>query len=211
MYSSNTDADRGAFVWMVKNAVVPRPIAWVSTVDGAGVRNLAPFSYFAPLTMDPPTVVFSISDTPKDTLTNISAHGEFAITLALSGQEELVAHTASTVDSSVDEAAQVGLSWAPGVRIAVPHPAGAGPSLECTLVKIEEFRGSHLVFGEVIGVAVDDRLLRADGRLDQDVYQPVGRMGGATFTRVDNWVRVPIPAPEELLAGQVREGNPEGT
>ncbi|MFD2472981.1 flavin reductase family protein [Amycolatopsis silviterrae] len=201
MYSSNTDADRGAFVWMVKNAVVPRPIAWVSTVDGAGVRNLAPFSYFAPLTMDPPTVLFSISDTPKDTLDNITVSGEFAITMALSGQEELVARTASTVDSSVDEAEHVGLSWAPGVRIGVPHPAGAGPSLECTLVKIDEFKGSHLVFGEVVGVAVDDRLLRPDGRLDQDAYHPVGRMGGATFTRVDNWVRVPIPAPEEFLAG----------
>ncbi|WP_051793211.1 flavin reductase family protein [Amycolatopsis jejuensis] len=199
VYCSNTDADHGAFVWMVKNAIVPRPIAWVSTVDSAGVANLAPFSYFAPLTMDPPTVVFAVSGGAKDTLANVVASGEFAITMALSGQEELIARTASAVDSTVDEAAAVGLSWAAGVSIGVPHPAGAGPSLECTLVKVDEFKGSHLVFGEVLGVSVDDALLRPDGRLDQDAYHPIGRMGGATFTRVDNWVRHPIPSAEEFL------------
>ncbi|MEV6909175.1 flavin reductase family protein [Amycolatopsis sp. NPDC051071] len=192
MYCGNTDADRAAFVWMVKNSVVPRPIAWVSTVSTSGVANLAPFSYFAPITMDPPTVLFSVSG-PTDTLDNIEATGQFAITMALSGQEELIAGTAATVAPDVDEARHVGLSWAPGVGIAVPHPAGAGPSLECELVTVQEFKGSRLVFGEVLGVAVDDYLLREDGRLDQDVYHPVGRMGGATFTRVDNWVRHAIP------------------
>lgn len=192
MYSSNTDADREAFVWMVKNAVVPRPIAWVSTVDAAGVPNLAPFSYFAPLVMDPPTVVFSVTGR-TDTLANVEATGQFAVTIAVAGQEELVATTAAAFAADVDEAAQVGLAWEAGQRIAAPHPAGGGPSLECELVEVRAFRGSNLVFGEVVGVAVDDALLRADGRLDQDVYHPVGRLGGATFTRVESWSRHPIP------------------
>jgi flavin reductase (DIM6/NTAB) family NADH-FMN oxidoreductase RutF len=200
MYSSNTDADHDGFVWMVKNAVVPRPIAWVSTISPAGVANLAPFSYFAPMTMDPPTVVFSVSGR-KDTVDNILATGQFAVTIALAGQEELVARTAAVVGPDVDEASHVGLTWAPGVGIAVPHPSGAGPSLECELVTVQDFKGSKLVFGEVLGVAVDDHLLREDGRLDQDAYHPVGRLGGATFTRVDDWVRHPIPSEDEFFAG----------
>ncbi|MBB4684110.1 flavin reductase family protein [Amycolatopsis jiangsuensis] len=192
MYSSSTDEDHGAFVWMVKNAIVPRPIAWVSTVAVDGTRNLAPFSYFAPVVMDPPTVLFSVTGR-TDTLANIEARRQFAITIALAGQEELIAATAAEEPAEVDEATRAGLRWEDGHRIAVPHPAGGGPSLECELLETREFRGSRLVFGEVLGVVVDDRLLRADGRLDQDRYRPVGRMGGATFTRVGNWSRHPVP------------------
>lgn len=200
MYSDNTDADRGAFVWMVKNSVVPRPIAWVSTISATGVPNLAPFSFFTQTTMDPPTVVFCVSG-PTDTLDNIRTTGQFTVTIALAGQEELVARTASIVAPEVDEAEHVGLEWAPGVRVDVPRPAGAGPSLECEMLMVQHFKGSRLVFGEVLGVAVDDHLLSADGRLDQDVYQPVGRLGGANFTRIENWAQHMIPTVEEFHSG----------
>lgn len=199
MYCSSTDDDRHSFVWMVKNSIVPRPIAWVSTTSRTGVHNLAPFSYFAPMTMDPPTVVFSVTG-QADTLENVRAEKQFAINMALSGQERLVAITAATVDGDVDEALHVGLDWEPGVQINVPHLAGGGPSLECRLLMLQDFNGATLVFGEVIGVVVADELLRADGRIDQDVYHPLGRMGGSTYTRVNNWSRHLIPSPDEFAA-----------
>src|SRR4029453_4954735 len=102
--------------------VVPRPIAWVSSVDAAGVRNLAPFSYFMAITHDPPTIAFSAgprgAETTggtgrKDTLANVQATGEFVVNVvddALAAQMNV---TSADYPPEVDEFTEAGLAIAP--------------------------------------------------------------------------------------------------
>jgi len=116
------------------SSVVPRPIAWVSSVDADGVRNLAPFSYFMAITDDPPTIAFSSSfrgagkDGKKDTLRNVEATREFVVNVvddALAAQMNL---TSGEYPPQVDEFEVAGLAVAPAARVTPPRVADAPTS-----------------------------------------------------------------------------------
>ena len=166
------------------NAMVgPRPIGWISSHDGAGRLNLAPYSFFNAFNYVPPIVGFA-SIGAKDTLRNIEATGEFGWNLATRPLAEAMNASCAAVPPEVDEFALAGLTPAPSRRIAVPRVAESPVSFECKLTQVLRLQGvdgipvdTWLVLGEVVGVHIARRLLK-DGIYDTAAAEPILRAGG---------------------------------
>ncbi len=185
---------------LLNSIVVPRPIAWVSTLDTQGVRNLAPFSYFNIVSSAPPILMVSINQRdgrPKDTLANILTTREFVVNVV---DEELAAQmncTSGNYPPEVDEFQEAGLPPASSVKVQPPRVSAAPISLECELLQTLKFpRSSYTtVFGEVVYIRIDDRVLNERGRVDAEKLKPIGRLGGrgwyTTLGRLFEMVRPP--------------------
>lgn len=174
--------------------VVPRPIAWVSTVDLDGTRNLAPFSFFNAIGSNPPALCVSINDTGdnpdrrKDTLRNILATGEFVVNIV---SEELAAAmnaTATNFPPAIDEFSVAGLTPAPGVAVRPPRVAESPVSFECRLytqVPVGQGPGSStLVIGTIALIHIRDGLFDERYRVDIKELRPVGRLAGNSYAYV---------------------------
>ncbi|MWV57821.1 flavin reductase family protein [Rathayibacter sp. VKM Ac-2754] len=202
MYLADDTGAAHDFIWMVKNAVVPRPIAWVGTESASGVGNLAPFSYFTLVTMDPPTLMISFTG-EKDSHDNIRETGEFVVNLVTDGQAEVETATAAITPPSVDEAALLGLEVVDSTRVRPKRLAMAKVALECVLLRETEVYDANVVFGQVLAVHADDGILDPSGRIDIAKYRPVARLGGSLYTTVTSDYKHPVPvATEEWLAAQ---------
>jgi flavin reductase (DIM6/NTAB) family NADH-FMN oxidoreductase RutF len=184
---TDTGFKRGIF-----NAIIaPRPIGWISTVDGNGVANLAPFSYFGLFSTLPPIVAFSCN-TPedralKDTLVNVQATGEFVYNMAsLSLVEEMNA-TSTPLPVGADEFEFTGLEKAPSVKVGPPRVAAAPVSLECRvdrIVRLGERPGeipTHVTFGRVVAIHVRSDHLDDGGYFMTEKASPVARLGGQQY------------------------------
>jgi flavin reductase (DIM6/NTAB) family NADH-FMN oxidoreductase RutF len=171
--------------------IVPRPIAFVSTVDAAGVRNLAPFSYFTACGSNPPVVCFStaVRSGPrpyKDTLENVKATAEFVVNIV---SEEFAAQMnlcSAEVAPEVDEFELSGLTPIASDLVKPPRVAESKAQMECRLHQIvpvsDRPGGGILVLGEVLRFHVLESLL--DGyKIDPDKLNAIGRMGGPTYVR----------------------------
>ena len=171
--------------------IVPRPIAFVSSVDAAGVRNLAPFSYFTACSSDPPVVCFctSVRSAPrpyKDTLENVKATGEFVVNIV---SEEFAAQMnmcSAEVPPEVDEFELSGLTPIASDLVEPPRVAESKAQMECRLYQIvpvsDRPGGGILVLGQVLRFHVLESLL--DGyKIDPDKLNAIGRMGGPTYVR----------------------------
>jgi flavin reductase (DIM6/NTAB) family NADH-FMN oxidoreductase RutF len=174
--------------------VVPRPIAWVSSVDTAGVRNVAPFSYFMAITSEPPTIAFSsgqraadlgLPGGTKDTLANVQATGEFVVNVVDDDTARQMNVTSGDYPPEVDEFAVAGLTAAPGVLVKAPRVAEAPVSMECRVSHVIPVGAHHLVIGEIVYFHIrDDVYDPATGRLDMHRLRPVGRLAGNLYTHV---------------------------
>ncbi|MFC4785124.1 flavin reductase family protein [Nocardioides sp. MAHUQ-72] len=155
--------------------VVPRPIAWISTVDADGVGNLAPHSFFNVACARPPIVSFtSVGD--KDTLANVVATGEFVVNLATEPLMALVNDSSARFDPGVDEAAALGIAREASELVAPPRVADSPASLECTLHSTLELGDSTLVLGDVVAITVLEEAL-VDGHPAMEHLRPVSRLG----------------------------------
>jgi len=175
--------------------VVPRPIAWVSSVDAAGVPNLAPFSYFMAITHDPPTIAFSASPRTeagggrgkKDTLRNVELTREFVVNMVDDALAEQMNVTSGDYAPDIDEFEQASLVAAPSVKVRAPRVAAAPINMECRVVQIMPVGNlpSNLVIGQIVHLHVrDDVYDPATGRLDMHRLKPVGRLAGQLYTHV---------------------------
>ena len=181
---------RHAYQWMVA-AIVPRPIAWVSTVSPDGRTNLAPFSFFQGVTCNPPTLLFVPGNTrdgrKKDTLLNIEANREFVVSLPSFAQAEQMNATAALLPYGESEFEAFGIAAAPSERVRPPRVAGAGVAFECTLLQIvpvgEGPLAANVVFGRILCAHVREEILGADGLIDPARQDAIGRMGGEGYTR----------------------------
>jgi flavin reductase (DIM6/NTAB) family NADH-FMN oxidoreductase RutF len=166
------------------NAMVgPRPIGWISSHDGAGRLNLAPYSFFNAFNYVPPIVGFA-SIGAKDTLRNIEATGEFGWNLATRALAEPMNASCAAVPPEVDEFTLAGLTPVASRRIAVPRVAESPVSFECKLTQVLRLQGADgtpvdtwLVLGEVVGVHIARRLLK-NGIYDTAAAEPILRAGG---------------------------------
>jgi flavin reductase (DIM6/NTAB) family NADH-FMN oxidoreductase RutF len=199
--------DSTAMYKLLIGSVVPRPIAWVSSVDADGVRNLAPFSYFMAITHDPPTIAFSSGPRgadvgggirgKKDTLHNVEVTREFVVNVVDDALAEAMNVTSGDYAADVDEFARAGLATAPGVKVRVPRVAAAPVSMECRLAQIIPVGNlpHHLIVGEIVHVHVrDDVFDPATGRLDMHRLKPVGRLAGHLYTHVHDIFEMKRPA-----------------
>jgi flavin reductase (DIM6/NTAB) family NADH-FMN oxidoreductase RutF len=179
--------------------IVPRPIAFVSTVDAAGIRNLAPFSYFTACSSNPPVVCFctAVRTGPrpyKDTLLNVEATGEFVVNIV---SEDIAAQmnlTSADVPPEIDEFELSGLTPIASDLVKPPRVAESKVQMECRLHQIvrvgDQPGGGILVLGEVLRFHVleslfNDKMGDQNGgyKIDPDKLNAVGRMGGPVYTR----------------------------
>jgi flavin reductase (DIM6/NTAB) family NADH-FMN oxidoreductase RutF len=182
---------------IILNSVAPRPIAWVSTVDASGRHNLAPFSFFNAVCVDPPLLAFAPGLRPpkepnanrgeaKDTLRNIRETKEFVVNVVTYDLAEAMNLTSGEYDPSVNEFELAKLAQEPSEIVRPSRVAGSPVSFECKLYQILDFSpaptSSSLVIGEVVSIYVDEAHMK-NGKLDRDSLDLIGRMGGIQYTR----------------------------
>jgi flavin reductase (DIM6/NTAB) family NADH-FMN oxidoreductase RutF len=176
---------------LMVGSIVPRPIALVSTVDEAGVRNLAPFSYFTACSSNPPVVVFCPINRPqphgaKDTLRNIIATREFVVNIVSEEFAGGMNATAAQVPPHVDEFELSELTAIPSDLIKPPRVAESHIHMECRLLQLVQVSdqpgGGSLVLGEVLRFHVREDLFE-NFRIDPDKLRAIGRMAGSTYIR----------------------------
>lgn len=181
---------------LLVGAVVPRPIAWVSTRSHSGVLNLAPYSFFTVASREPPMLTISIGprtggeDYPKDTLANIRETQEFVINMVSLELANAMHETSINHPPEVDEFVRAGVTPADCVVVQTPRVAEARISMECTLEQILPLGSDHLVIGRLHRYHVEDALLQ-NGRIDPLLLNPLGRMAG-NFTRIENLFDLPL-------------------
>jgi flavin reductase (DIM6/NTAB) family NADH-FMN oxidoreductase RutF len=176
---------------LMVGAIVPRPIALVSSVDEAGVRNLAPFSYFTACSSNPPVVVFCpilrpVAPMAKDTLRNIIATREFVVNIVSEDFAERMNATAAQVQPEVDEFVLSGLTPIASELIKPARVAESHVQMECRLLQVvqvgDQPGGGSLVLGEVLRFHVRQDLIE-NFRIDPDKLRAIGRMAGSTYVR----------------------------
>jgi flavin reductase (DIM6/NTAB) family NADH-FMN oxidoreductase RutF len=155
--------------------VVPRPIAWISTLSVDGIGNLAPHSFFSVACARPPIVSWT-SVGHKDTLANVLATKEFVVNVASLPQLELVNNSSAAFPPEDDESVCLDIAMEPSELVAPPRVAGSPASLECTLHSTIELGDSVLVLGNVVAITVDPDVL-VDGHPEIARLQPVARLG----------------------------------
>jgi flavin reductase (DIM6/NTAB) family NADH-FMN oxidoreductase RutF len=187
------------------SAVVPRPIAWVSSLSASGQPNLAPFSFFNAVCSKPPLLAFApgmrapkksataaveTGGEPgweqKDTLRNVRETGEFVINLVTYELAEAMNLTSGDYDSSVDEFEVAKVTSAPSKVVRPRRVAESPVSFECKLHQILDFNpepeGGSLVIGQIVLIHINEQHIK-EGRLDRNSLDLIGRMGGMQYTR----------------------------
>lgn len=175
------------------NAVVPRPIAWVSTRGKNGVSNLAPFSFFNVFSANPPVLGFSpglkrAADGKavlKDTLQNVLDTEEFVVNIVSGPFAEKMVKTSANFSADVSEFDAVGLSAADSLYVTPPRVLESPINLECKLFKIVEIGSSNLVLGRIVCIHIDNSVI-TDGQIDVLKLQPVARLGGEWYSIADD-------------------------
>jgi len=171
--------------------ITPRPIAWVSTVSNDGKPNLAPFSYFNAVGSNPPTLMFCPANrpdgTPKDTLANIQANGEFVVNVVSFDLAEQMNQSAAAYDTEVSEFEACGLTAAASSLVKPPRVAEARAHFECRLHSVINLgtgpAGANLVLGRIVAIRIDDEVLDDRGRADPAKLDTIGRLGGISYSR----------------------------
>ncbi|MFZ0298480.1 MAG: flavin reductase family protein [Candidatus Sulfotelmatobacter sp.] len=197
MIVSPSDLSHSDLYSIVLNSVAPRPIAWVSTMSASGDLNLAPFSFFNAVCVDPPLLAFAPGlrrpkqpeaghGEAKDTLRNVRETKEFVVNIVTYELAEAMNLTSGEYDASVDEFDLAKLTPQPSTIVRPPRVAESPVSFECRLHQILDFSSrptsSSLVIGQVVSIHISDAHLK-NGKLDRNSLDLIGRMGGLQYTR----------------------------
>lgn len=172
--------------------VVPRPIAWVTTMNTNGTINAAPFSFFNAIGTDPGLIVLGIGnhpDRPKDTAVNIEREKEFVVNLVPESLAQSMSDSATDYPAEISEIAALGLSTVQSQWIRPPRIHGCPAALECRLERILLIGENRIVFGEVLGAHVLDDFVNdvSKCQIASERMQLIGRMGGlGGYTRTED-------------------------
>lgn len=181
---------RDAYSWMA-TTILPRPIAWVSTISADGRTNLAPFSFFQGVCANPPTLMFVPVNTrdgaKKDTTRNIEAVPEFVVNLVPFALGEQMNASAAMLPHGESEFEKFGIATSPSERVRPPRVAAAPVAFECTLDRIvhigEGPLAANVMFGRILVAHVSDAVLDAAGHADAAKLDLIGRLGGDAYVR----------------------------
>ena len=197
MIVAPSDISHRELYGILLHSVAPRPIAWVSTVSAAGALNLAPFSFFNAVCVDPPLLAFAPGLRPpkdaeakqgeaKDTLRNIRETKEFVVNVVTYELAEAMNLTSGEYAAEVNEFELARVTPQPSKLVRPPRVGESPVSFECKLHQILDFSpaptSSSLVIGEVVSIYINDANLK-DGKLDGNSLDLIGRMGGLQYTR----------------------------
>lgn len=176
-------------------SIVPRPIAFVSTLSKDGIRNLAPFSYFNGVCSNPPTIMFAPSrrgynGETKDTLINIRETEEFVVNIVSEDFAEQMVACSADFDPEVDEFDISGLTPAPSTIVTPPQVEESRVSFECRLNQIVEIgdgsAGSgFVVIGTVVLFHINNTVYE-DGHINLEKLKPIGRLAGSAYSRISD-------------------------
>jgi len=184
--------------------VLPRPIAWVTTLGPDGTVNAAPFSFFNVFAEDPPIIMFAVNKRPdgrlKDTWVNIKRTGEFVVNLTDEPLARAMHESSGDFPPDIGEPDFLGLKLAPSRKVSVPRLADTPWAMECKVWKQIDVNGDRvLIMGEGIHFYIRDELWDTDAmRVHMDRYHPMGRMFADRYCRTDD--RVMFPAAEGAVA-----------
>jgi flavin reductase (DIM6/NTAB) family NADH-FMN oxidoreductase RutF len=188
---------------LLVGSIVPRPIAFVSTISPEGVLNLAPFSFFTAASANPPIVCFCPmirgGERPKkDTLMNIEASKEFVVNIVSEDFAEKMNLCAGEYPPDVDEFKLSGLTPVPSELVKPPRVMESRVNMECKVVDIvhvsPKFLGGSIVMGEVLRFHVHDPMLNGLHEIDADQLRAIGRMGGPIYSRTKDRFEMQRPA-----------------
>ncbi|GGR02375.1 flavin reductase family protein [Deinococcus ruber] len=183
---------------LMTGVVVPRPIAWVSTLNAGGTVNLAPFSFFNVLGSNPAVVALSPGDrpdgSPKDTARNIAGPtgaggGEFVVNLVSEAQADAMNATATEFPEGMEEAALHGIKLTASTLVTVPRVAASPVSLECREVQTVFVGRNRIILGEVLGLHIQPEFMLDTTRhyVNSPALRLIGRMGGrGGYTRTQD-------------------------
>lgn len=192
------DVSPKEFYKILIGSVLPRPIAWVSTVSKEGIDNLAPFSFFTVASANPPVLCFApaikseivgskTAGAPKDTLVNVKETGEFVVNVVSRHLVEPMNQTSFDYDSDISEFDEAGLTREPSLLVKPKRVAESYINFECKLYKLIEIGteplGGTLVMGEILLAHLSDKVFK-DGKIDVEVLDPIGRLGGLWYSGV---------------------------
>lgn len=169
---------------ILSGTVVPRPIAWVSTISEDGIFNLAPFSFFTVASTQPPMICMSIGPgegeregTTKDTLTNIQNSKEFVVNVVSLPLANPMFTSSGNFTSEVDEFKIAGITAESSVMVAPPRVKESPIHLECSLDRIIALGSDHLVIGRIVHIHIEDSIY-VNGKVLVEQWNPVGRIAG---------------------------------
>ncbi|QPM90918.1 flavin reductase family protein [Pseudooceanicola algae] len=180
---------------LMANAVTPRPVAFVTTLSAEGVPNAAAFSFFGLLSHDPATLAIGIEPRAdgrrKDTAENILRTGVFTVHIADAALAAQMEACGAPVEPGVDELAMTGLATLPGGAIDVPRIAEAPVAMECRLhSQIPLGPARDVILGTIERFYLRADSLDAQGRVDQDRLDPIGRVGAMSYCTTRDRFRV---------------------
>ncbi|MBH1963943.1 MAG: flavin reductase family protein [Comamonadaceae bacterium] len=172
---------------LLVGCVVPRPIAWITTVDEQGRVNAAPFSSFNYVATSPPMLAVNVALRPgsgnvKDTARNIDATREFVVNIATEDQMDVMHRTAQEFGPEVSETEALGIDLLPSKHVRAPRIANSPVQMECKLDQIVKLgRGINTLYiGEVVAFHLADRIY--DGhRVNSEAMRPLARLGGPFY------------------------------
>jgi flavin reductase (DIM6/NTAB) family NADH-FMN oxidoreductase RutF len=173
---------------LLSSVVLPRPIAWVTSMNAAGQVNAAPFSFFNLMGSDPAIVVLGISRSNgmlKDTASNMVSSGEFVIQMVTELLAEQMNQTATDFPHGVNELEKAGLATLPSLRVKPPRIAASPVHMECKYHSTVEIGNTSVLLGEVIHLHIDDAFVdSATLHVHADKFGAVSRMhGGGWYAR----------------------------
>lgn len=197
-YDSGEQSTTDKYLFML-SAIVPRPIALVSTVGQNGVFNLAPFSFFNGVSAEPPILSVSIArrdGKKKDTLRNIEFSKQFVVNVVTESLAEAMNESSAPFPPDISEFDRVKLTPIPAVKVVAPLVRESPIKMECTLYRLIEIgtppHGSTLVLGEIVQYHIRDEIL-TNKKIDFNKLSAIGRMGREFYTKTTGLIQLKRP------------------
>jgi flavin reductase (DIM6/NTAB) family NADH-FMN oxidoreductase RutF len=198
------DVSLGRLHHHMLSAIGPRPIAFASTVDKDGNRNLSPFSYFNVFSTRPPIAIFSPAksgrtNTQKDTYHNAKETMEVVINVVNHSIVQQMSLSSTAYAKGVDEFAKSGLTPLESEMVKPARVKESPVSLECKVREVvelgDEGGSGNLIICEIVMIHIDDKILDEEGNIDTRKIDLVGRMGGDWYVHANGDALFEVPKP----------------
>ncbi|KAF8529751.1 hypothetical protein BU17DRAFT_36668 [Hysterangium stoloniferum] len=203
---TETEDKRKLYALMI-SGIIPRPIAFVSTISDDGVPNLAPFSWFNMLSMYPATVMISCTNGrgPRDTALNIKANKQFVVNIISEAFAEAANFTSVDTPPGHSEWPGSGLTMAPSVAVKPSRVKESAFSMECELLEWLDLRPpgtdivtSNIIIGHVKKIHVRNDVLTETGTVDPALLRPLARLGDVSYATLGTGFKLPRPTWKDI-------------